>query len=86
MQFHQREASLVRAFRRLPPDAAAELSGLAERPALPSLESRIDWSDSWADYDLREFWAASLKRLDAEDLEVQMDARRRCDWRFPRRC
>jgi hypothetical protein len=33
MQLNQREASLVDAFRRLPPDAARELSALAERLA-----------------------------------------------------
>ena len=33
MQLNSREASLVEAFRRLPPDTAAELSALAERLA-----------------------------------------------------
>ena len=30
---------------------------------------RIDWSDSWSDEDLKEFRAASLRRLEAEESE-----------------
>ena len=64
-----REASLVEVFRRLPPDTAAELSALAERLAALSPHRKIDWSDSWSDEDLRDFRAASLRRLDAEESE-----------------
>ena len=60
---------MVEAFRRLAPDTAAELSALAERLAKLAPNGRIDWSDSWSDEDLRDFRAASLKRLDAEDAE-----------------
>lgn len=69
MQVNHREASLVEAFRRLPPGAASELSALAERLALLSLRTTIDWSDSWSDEDLNEFQAASLRRLEAEESE-----------------
>ena len=70
MQLNPREASLVEAFRRLAPDAAAELSALAERLAAMTPNSRIDWSDSWSDEDLRDFRNASLKRLETEDPEA----------------
>lgn len=69
MHLSEREASLVDAFRRLPPDAARELSALAERLAELARNGRIDWSDSWSDEDLTEFRAASLRRLDAEESE-----------------
>jgi hypothetical protein len=69
MQLNAREASLVEAFRKLPPDAAAELSALTERLAMLAPGSKIDWSDSWSDEDLRDFRAASLRRLDSEDPE-----------------
>jgi hypothetical protein len=71
MQLNQREASLVEAFRRLPPDAATELASLAERLAELAPNRRIEWSDSWSDEDLAEFRAASLRRLDAEESEDQ---------------
>ena len=60
MQLDPREASLVEVFRPLPPDAAAELSALAERLAALSPHGRVDWSDSWTDEDLQDFRAASL--------------------------
>jgi len=69
MQLNEREASLVDAFRRLPPCAATEPSALAERLAELSPNHRIDWSDSWSDDDLNDFRAASLRCLDAEELE-----------------
>jgi hypothetical protein len=71
MQLTAREASFVEAFRRLPPETAAELSGLAERLAALSPNTRIDWSDSWSDEDLKDFRSASLKRLEAEESEEQ---------------
>lgn len=67
LQLSPREASLVEALRRLPPDAAAELTELAERLASLCPGTKVDWSDSWSDEDLREFTASSLRRLDAED-------------------
>ena len=67
MQLNQREASLVEAFRRLPPDAATELASLAERLAELAPNCGIDWSDSWSEEDLKQFRAASLRRLDAEE-------------------
>ena len=69
MQLNEREASLVNAFRRLPTDAATELSALAERLAELAPDHGIDWSDSWSDEDLKDFRAASLRRLDAEESE-----------------
>lgn len=67
---NDQEASLLSAFRRLPPEAASELSRLIERLAAPELVGNINWSDSWSDKDLLEFRAASLRRLirsEAED-------------------
>ena len=69
MQLNPGEASLVEAFRRLAPDTAAELSALAQRLATVTSNSRIDWSDAWSDEDLREFSAASMRRLEAEESE-----------------
>ena len=69
MQLNEREASLVDAFRRLPPDTATELSALAQRLAQLAPNHRIDWSDSWSDEDLNDFRAASLRRFDAEESE-----------------
>jgi hypothetical protein len=69
MQLNPREASLVEAFRRMAPDTAAELSALAQRLATLAPSSKIDWSDSWSDEDLRDFRAASVSRLDAEEPE-----------------
>ena len=69
MAMSAREEVLLEAFRRLPPDAAVELSALAQRLAALAPGTSIDWSDSWSDADLREFTAASLKRLEAEEEE-----------------
>jgi hypothetical protein len=69
MQLNEREASLVDAFRRLPPERAVELSALAARLAELAPNRRIDWSDSWSDEDLNEFRAGSLRRLDTEESE-----------------
>ena len=69
MQLSERDASLVAAFRRLPSSAATVLSALAERLAELAPNHRIDWSDSWSDEDLKDFRAASLRRLDAEESE-----------------
>lgn len=66
---NSQEASLLTAFRRLPPDAAGELSRLVERLAALAPERRIDWSDSWSDEDLREFRAASIRRLEESESE-----------------
>jgi len=69
MRLNPIEESLVEAFRRLPPDAAAELSALAERLAMLSPNRRIDWSDSWSDDDLADFRTASLTRLDVGETD-----------------
>ena len=69
MAISAREEVLLEAFRRLPPDAAGELSALAQRLAALAPSTTIDWSDSWSDADLREFTAASLRRLEAEEEE-----------------
>ena len=63
------EASLLNAFRRLPPEAAVELSQLIERLASIAPDRKIDWSDSWSDEDLTEFRAASLRRFEASESE-----------------
>ncbi len=69
MQISEREEILLETFRRLPEETAKELSALAERLAALTPGTTIDWSDSWSDADLREFTAASLKRLDDEEQE-----------------
>jgi hypothetical protein len=69
MAVSAREEILLEAFRRLPPDAAVELSALAQRLAALAPGTTIDWSDSWSDADLREFTAASVRRLEAEEEE-----------------
>jgi hypothetical protein len=69
MAMSAREEVLLEAFRRLPPDAAVELSALAQRLAALAPGTTIDWSDSWSEADLREFTAASLRRLEAEEEE-----------------
>ena len=67
MQISPREEVLLEAFRRLPPDAANELSDLVQRLATLTPGTKIDWSDSWSDTDLREYTAASLKRFEDEE-------------------
>lgn len=66
---NSREEALLQAFRRLPPETADELSGLVERLAAVAPGRKIDWADSWSDEDLREFRAASLRRLEASEAE-----------------
>ncbi len=66
---NSQEASLLSAFRRLPPEAAIELSRLIERLASLAPGRKIDWSDSWSDEHLRDFRAASLRRLEATESE-----------------
>ncbi len=57
VRLSEREASLLGAFRLLPPETAMELSALAERRAEPAPNRRIDWPDSWSDGDLNDFRA-----------------------------
>ncbi len=66
---NSQEVSLLTAFRRLPPDAAGELSRLVERLAALAPKRKIDWSDSWSDEDLKEFRAASIRRLEESESE-----------------
>ncbi len=67
MELSSQETTLLDAFRRLPADAADELSALVQRLAALPPGTRIDWSDSWSDEDLREFTTHSLKRLESEE-------------------
>jgi hypothetical protein len=67
MQLTAQETTLLDAFRRLPPDAAGELAALVQRLAALSPNTRIDWSDSWSEEDLRDFTAHALKRFEAEE-------------------
>lgn len=69
VSINSQEASLLSSFRRLPPDAAGELSRLIERLAALAPERKIDWSDSWSDEDLRDFRAASIRRLEESEAE-----------------
>jgi hypothetical protein len=67
MQLSTQEATLLEAFRRLPPNAARELTALVQRLAALSPNARIDWSDSWSDEDMRGFTAHSLRQFEAEE-------------------
>ncbi len=67
MSLSEQETNLLEAFRRLPPAAANELSALLQRLAALPPDAKIDWSDSWADEDLREFSEHSLRRFVAEE-------------------
>lgn len=67
MDLNPQEAKLLDAFRRLPADTAHELSSLVQRLASLSADTKIDWSDSWSDEDLRAFTIHSVKRLEAEE-------------------
>ena len=69
IRLNPQEASLLAAFRRLPPNAAVELSHLIERLAALAPDRKIDWSDSWSDEDLKEFRAASLRRFEVSESE-----------------
>jgi hypothetical protein len=75
MQISAREEVLLEAFRRLPPDAAAELSALTQRLAALAPDTTIDWSDSWSDADLQEFTVASLRRFEAEEEDESGETR-----------
>ena len=67
MQLTEQETTLLEAFRRLPPETAGEFDALVRRLAALPPGSRIDWSDSWSEDDLREFTAHSLKRLESDE-------------------
>jgi len=67
MELSSQETTLLDAFRRLPADAADELSALVQRLATLPPGTRIAWSDSWSGEDLREFTTHSLKRLESEE-------------------
>lgn len=67
MVLDSREAALIQTFRRLPAEAADEISALVER--LSAVGRPINWSDEWSDEDLGEFRAASLNRLDRMEAE-----------------
>jgi hypothetical protein len=69
LELSPRETSMLEAFRRLPPNAADELTALPERLASLRASAQIDWSDSWSNEDLKEFNAASARRLEAEESE-----------------
>ena len=69
---NSQETSLLNAFRKLPTDAAIELSGLIVRLVALAPDRKIDWSDSWSDDDFKEFRAASVARLEASESE-EMD-------------
>lgn len=65
MQLTAHEVTLLEACRRLPSEVADELSALVRRLANLASNTRIDWSDSWSDADLRDFTAHAIKRLEA---------------------
>ena len=63
MHLDSKETAIVDAFRRLPRDTAEELANLVQRLAELSATTRIDWSESWSEDDLRDFTAHSIRRL-----------------------
>ncbi len=63
------EASLIAAFRKLAPDAAIELTQLIERLGALAPQRKIDWSDSWSEEDLKDYRAASIRRLEESEAE-----------------
>jgi len=67
LDLNPQETTLLNAFRRLPADAANQLSALVQRLVVLSGHTTIDWSDSWTDDDLRDFTAHSLKRIEADE-------------------
>ncbi len=67
MQLTADESELVEALRRLPQPAAGEIVALVRRLADLSKMSRVDWSDSWSEEDMREFTAASVDSWDASE-------------------
>ncbi len=67
MQLSSQESTLLDAFRRLPAEAAVELSALVQRLAALPEGTRVDWSDSWSEEDFREFAVRSLKRANSEE-------------------
>lgn len=67
MQLSSQESTLLDPFRRLPAEAAVELSALVQRLAALPEGTRVDWSDSWSEEDFREFAVRSLKRANSEE-------------------
>jgi hypothetical protein len=70
MELSVQETALLEDFRRLPPNAAEELSALMRRLSGLAENGRINWSDSWSDEDLREFTAQSARRFEEEEGSV----------------
>jgi hypothetical protein len=67
MQLTSEETTLLEAFRKLPANAADELSALVLRLATVSPVRRIDWADAWSEEDLNDFRRQSIERLDADE-------------------
>ena len=63
------EESLIQVVRMLPPDEARKVLVWAQQLADLGGGRQVDWSDSWADDDLREATAASLKRFERQEQE-----------------
>ena len=64
MQISEKEATLLQAFRRLPADAASQISTLVQRLAE---HTNVDWSDEWSDSDLADFTEESLRQYDLNE-------------------
>jgi hypothetical protein len=76
MQISAPEEMLLEDFRRLPPDAAGEISALVQRLAALAPGTRINWSDSWSDEDLQEFTAASVRQLESQERDDEQEGPR----------
>jgi hypothetical protein len=67
MQLSIEEATPIDAFWKLQPDAAVELSALAQRLAALSGTAKVDWSDEWSDEDLRDYTTHAVERLESDE-------------------
>jgi hypothetical protein len=63
------EELLIKVARMLPPEEARKVLVWAQQLAELGGGQRVEWSDSWADDDLRDATAASLERFEQQERE-----------------
>jgi len=63
------EESLIKVVRTLAPDEARKVLDWAQQLGDLGGDSRVEWSDSWTDDDLREATAASVERFEQQERE-----------------
>ncbi len=69
MVLSDREESLIKIVRMLPPDEARKVLDWAQQLTDLGGGRRVEWSDSWSDDDLREATLASLERFEQQERE-----------------